>query len=79
MINFIIGEFLVLDNGVFNLFELNSNGDVILKEFKLEIDFGLDIKGDVFVFVVESDLGGVLGGLFRYRNDVFGLVMCDVG
>ena len=78
-INLITGESLVLDNGAFNLFELNSNGDVTSKELKLETDFGSDTKGDASVPVVESDLGGALGGLFRYRNDVLGPAMRDVG
>ncbi len=78
-INLITGESLVLDNGAFNLFELNSNGDVTSKELKLETDFGSDTKGDASVPVVESDLGGALGGLFRYRNDVLGPAMGDVG
>ena len=78
-INLITGESLVLDNGAFNLFELNSNGDVTSKELKLETDFGSDTKGDASVPVVESDLAGALGGLFRYRNDVLGPAMRDVG
>ena len=78
-INLITGESLVLDNGAFNLFELNSNGDVTSKELKLETDFGSDTKGDASVPVVENDLGGALGGLFRYRNDVLGPAMRDVG
>jgi len=78
-INLITGESLVLDNGAFNLFELNSNGDVTSKELKLETDFGSDTKGDASVPVVENELGGALGGLFRYRNDVLGPAMRDVG
>ena len=78
-INLITGESLVLDNGAFNLFELNSNGDVTSKELKLETDFGSDTKGEASVPVVENDLGGALGGLFRYRNDVLGPAMRDVG
>ena len=49
------------------------------KELKLETDFGSDTKGDASVPVVENDLGGALGGLFRYRNDVLGPAMRDVG
>ena len=78
-INLTTGESLVLDNGAFNLFELNSNGDATTKELKLETNFGSDTKGDESVHIEEGDLGGALGGLFSYRNEVLGPAMRDIG
>jgi len=78
-INLTSGESLVLENGAFNLFELNNNADLTFKELKLETNFGSQTKGDASIPIVEGDLGGALGGLFRYRNEVLGPTMRDVG
>ena len=78
-INLTSGESLVLENGAFNLFELNSNADLNFKELKLETDFGSATKGDASIRIVESDLGGAMGGLFRYRDEILGPAMRDVG
>lgn len=78
-INLTSGESLVLENGAFNLFELNTNADLNFKELKLETDFSSTTKGDTFIRIVESDLGGSMGGLFRYRDEILGPVMRDVG
>ncbi|WDT87128.1 flagellar hook-associated protein FlgK [Alteromonas sp. 009811495] len=78
-INLTSGESLVLENGAFNLFELNSNADLNFKQLKLETDFGSNTKADASVRIVESDLGGSMGGLFRYRDEVLGPAMRDVG
>lgn len=78
-INLTSGESLVLDNGAFNLFDLGTNADVTYKELTLQTDFGSATKGDTAINVVESELGGALGGLFRYRNEVLGPAMRDVG
>lgn len=78
-INLTSGESLVLENGAFNLFELNTNADLNFKELKLETDFGSTTKGDASIRIVESDLGGSMGGLFRYRDEILGPAMRDVG
>ena len=78
-INLTSGESLVLENGAFNLFELSSNADPITKEIKLETNFGSQTKNDTSIRVIEDDLGGSLGGLFKYRNEVLGPTMRDVG
>ncbi|WP_394221914.1 flagellar hook-associated protein FlgK [Alteromonas gracilis] len=78
-VNLTSGESLVLENGAFNLFELNTNADLAFKELKLETNFGSQTKGDASIRVIEEDLGGALGGLFRYRNEVLGPTMRDVG
>lgn len=78
-INLTSGESLVLENGAFNLFELSSSADLTTKEIKLETDFGSQTKKNASLRILESDLGGALGGLFEYRNEVLGPTMRDVG
>lgn len=78
-INLTSGESLVLENGAFNLFELSSSADLTTKEIKLETDFGSKTKKNASLRILESDLGGALGGLFEYRNEVLGPTMRDVG
>ena len=78
-VNLTTGESLILENGAFNLFEISTSADSTSKELKLETNFGSQTKNDTTVRIVESDLGGSLGGLFRYRNEVLGTAMRDVG
>ncbi len=78
-INLTSGESLVLENGAFNLFELNTNADLTFKQLKLETNFGSQTKADASIRIVEGDLGGALGGLFGYRNEILGPAMRDVG
>ena len=78
-INLSSGESLVLDNGKFNLFELNTNADLTFTELQLATNFGSQTKADTTINVLESDLSGTLGGLFKYRNEVLGPAMRDVG
>lgn len=78
-INLTSGESLVLENGAFNLLEVNTDADLSLKQLTLETNFGSQTKGDASLRIQESDLGGALGGLFGYRNEVLGPTMRDVG
>lgn len=78
-INLTSGESLILENGAFNLFEVNSNADISFKQLSLETSFNTEQKKDTSIKVQESDLGGALGGLFRYRDEVLGPAMRDVG
>ncbi len=79
MINLTSGDSLVLENGTFNLFDVTSDADLTFKQLSLSTDFGSSTKNDTSINVFESELGGSLGGLFRYRNDVLGPAMRDVG
>ncbi|MDO6568460.1 flagellar hook-associated protein FlgK [Alteromonas sp. 1_MG-2023] len=78
-VNLTSGESLILENGAFNLFEVNSEADFSTKVITLETDFGSSTKQDTSLRVIESDIGGSLGGLFRYRDEVLGPAMRDVG
>jgi len=70
---------VVLENGAFNLFEVNTDADLSLKQLTLQTNFGSQTKADASLRIQESDLGGALGGLFGYRNEVLGPTMRDVG
>ncbi|WP_420935263.1 flagellar hook-associated protein FlgK [Alteromonas sp. A081] len=78
-INLTSGQSLVLENGAFNLFEMSGGADSGAKRLNLETDFGSATKNDTSIPTLESELGGTIGGLFRYRNEVLGTTMRDVG
>ncbi|BFT31138.1 flagellar basal body rod C-terminal domain-containing protein [Alteromonas sp. D210916BOD_24] len=78
-VNLTSGESLVLENGAFNLFEATTNADLTFKELTLQTNHGTPNKGDTSIPVIESEMGGALGGLFRYRNDILGPAIRDVG
>lgn len=78
-INLLSGQSLVLENGDFNLVQLSSGADQTFKEISLSTQFNTNVKNDTQIPLIESDLGGTLGGLFRYRNEVLGPTMRDIG
>jgi len=78
-INLLSGESLVLENGDFNLVQFSSSADAAFKEIELNTQFNSNAKQDTSISVSEADLGGALGGLFKYRNEVLGPTMRDVG
>ena len=78
-INLLSGESLVLENGEFNLVQFSSSADTAFKEIELNTQFNSNVKQDTSISVSEADLGGALGGLFKYRNEVLGPTMRDVG
>lgn len=77
-INLSSGESLVLENGDFNLFELGNDADLTFKELQLATDFTLP-KQNTLINVDESGLGGSLGGLFRFRDEILGPAQRDIG
>ena len=78
-VNLTSGESLVLENGEFNLFETTTNADLLFKELTLQTDHRNPDKGDASIPVIESEMGGALGGLFRYRNEILGPAIRDLG
>lgn len=72
------GESLVLENGGFNLFELSGGPDTDAKQLELAFNVQND-KPQASVRITEEKLGGSLGGLFRFRDEVLGAVQRDVG
>lgn len=78
LVNLISGELLVLEDGSFNLFEFIDSVDVMYKQLQLGIMFE-GVKVNINICIIEDDLGGFLGGLFCYCDEVLGLVQCDIG
>lgn len=69
------GQSLVLQDGTFNLFETNGDPDLNFTSLSLTVpdsSFTVPI-GD------EADVGGQLGGLFRFRNEVLSETQRDLG
>ncbi|GGF52137.1 flagellar hook-associated protein FlgK [Alteromonas lipolytica] len=78
LVNLASGESLVLEDGSFNLFELTDNADVMYKQLQLATNFEGN-KNNTDIRITENDLGGALGGLFRYRDEILGPAQRDVG
>ena len=78
VVNLTTGESLVLEDGSFNIFQLGGNADPTFKELQLSTDFG-GVKQDTRLNIFEDNLGGSLGGLFRYRNEVLDPAQRDLG
>ncbi|MEW9797597.1 flagellar hook-associated protein FlgK [Alteromonas sp. CYL-A6] len=72
------GDSLIMDNGSFNVFEVGTDADLSFKELQLRNGF-TGAKAETRINVLETDLGGMLGGLFRYRDEVLGPAQRDVG
>ncbi len=65
MINLTSGESLVLQDGSLNLFEVSNNADLDYKSLRL-------VSGGkpTTLNLRETNLGGSIGGLFRYRDEI---------
>ncbi len=77
VVNLSSGESLVLEDGSFNLFELGNDADLTFKELQLTTNFAN--KQNTAINVNEKDLGGSLGGLFRFRDEILGPAQRDIG
>jgi len=78
MVNLSSGESLVLEDGSFNLMELTSGPDLSTQSLRLQTQF-TDGRGNAALNVEESGLGGTMGGLFRFRDEILSVVQRDVG
>ncbi|MFT6897913.1 MAG: flagellar hook-associated protein 1 FlgK [Paraglaciecola sp.] len=65
MVNLTSGESLVLQDGTFNVLQVNSDTDVNYKSLQLSSN-----GKPTSLNIVETEIGGAMGGLFRYRNEV---------
>jgi flagellar hook-associated protein 1 FlgK len=65
MINLSSGESLVLEDGSFNIFEINNDADLNYKSLQLTSN-----GKPTTLNIRETDLGGALGGLFKFRDEV---------
>lgn len=69
------GQSLVLEDGTFNLFNANGDPDPNYKELSLQLsnDNTLNIP------LADSNVGGELGGLVKYRDDVLEVNRRELG
>jgi flagellar hook-associated protein 1 FlgK len=65
MVNLTSGESLVLQDGSFAVFEVNNDADTNYKSLQLRSN-----GRPTTLNIDETDLGGGIGGLFRYRDEV---------
>ena len=65
MVNLTSGESLVLEDGSFNLFQLSGDPDLNYKSLELQ-----STGKPTTLRLPETDMGGQLGGLFRYRDEI---------
>ncbi|MFQ3235298.1 MAG: flagellar hook-associated protein 1 FlgK [Paraglaciecola sp.] len=74
MVNLTSGESLVLQDGTFNVLQMNSDTDLNYKSLQLSSNGKPTVLN-----MEESKLGGAMGGLFRYRNEVLEPSRRDLG
>ena len=65
MVNLSSGESLVLEDGSFSIFEVNNHADLNYKSLQLTSN-----GKPTTLNIRETELGGAIGGLFRYRDEV---------
>jgi flagellar hook-associated protein 1 FlgK len=65
LVNLSSGESLVLQDGSLNLFEVNNGADLNYKSLQLQ-----STGKPTTLNLRETNLGGAIGGLFRYRDEV---------
>jgi flagellar hook-associated protein 1 FlgK len=75
------GEALVMENGRFNMLQMGSDPDSTFQVLELTTNFSQSgaAKFDTSINVTEGNLGGTLGGLFRFRNEVLSPSMRELG
>ncbi|NVK57597.1 MAG: flagellar hook-associated protein FlgK [Alteromonadaceae bacterium] len=78
LVNLSSGESLVLDDGSFNLLQLSSSADLKRQQLQLSTNFSAP-KNNTDLYIKEDQIGGALGGLFRYRDEVLGPAQRDIG
>jgi flagellar hook-associated protein 1 len=66
LINLSTGESLVMQDGSFNVFTINNSADSNYKSLQLTSTKGKPVT----INLKETNLGGTIGGLFRYRDEV---------
>ncbi len=78
LVNLSSGESLVLEDGSFNMFQLNGDPDPDFKKIELVSGTGPTVNATV-MSIDEDALGGQLGGLTDYRNDVLAPTQRELG
>ncbi len=78
VVNLTSGESLVLADGSFSLFQLGGDADPTFKQLQLTTNF-TGATQNTTLNIFEDQLGGSLGGLFRFRDEVLNPAQRDVG
>jgi flagellar hook-associated protein 1 len=66
LVNLSTGESLVMQDGSFNVFTVNNSADSNYKSLQLSSSSGKPVS----INLKETNMGGTIGGLFRYRDEV---------
>lgn len=65
------GEALIMDTGKFNILQMSSEADLNFRTLELNTEYSSTAsKLNTSIHVTEENIGGALGGLFKFRNDV---------
>lgn len=78
VVNLQSGESLVLADGAFNVFAIGGDPDYTNRDLKLQTNY-VAPKQNTTINVLEEDLGGALGGVYRYREQVLEPAQRDLG
>jgi flagellar hook-associated protein 1 FlgK len=79
VVNLSTGESLVMADGSFNIFAVGGEPDFTNRQLTLKTDFKSAAKQNSTMNVLEENLGGGLGGLFKYREQVLEPAQRDLG
>ena len=74
LVNLTSGESLVLENGSFNLFDLSGDPDLNYKSLRLD-----STDTPTTLRLAETQMGGQMGGLFRYRDEILETAQRELG
>mgnify|MGYP000306623231 CR=1 FL=1 len=79
VVNLTSGESLVLADGQFNVFAAGGSPDYTNRQLVLSTQFNSSYKEETTLNVREENLGGALGGLFHYREEILEPAQRDLG
>jgi flagellar hook-associated protein 1 FlgK len=74
MVNLTSGESLVLEDGSFSVFDVSNDADLNAKSLELTSN-----GKPTTISILETDLGGTIGGLFRFRDEVLDTSRRELG
>jgi|GEM_PF-102998 len=78
VVNLTSGESLVLADGAFNVFAVGGDPDFTNRQLVLATQFSGN-KANTELNIKEQEMGGSLGGLYRYREQVLEPAQRDLG
>lgn len=79
VVNLTTGESLVMADGSFNVFAIGGEPDYTNRQLTLQTNFNSPTKSESSINILEENLGGGLGGLFKYREKVLEPAQRDLG